>query len=299
MAFALIWSMINRDRFECEDECMTGIVDVGGGTRGIYGAGVFDYCMDKGIRFDYLIGVSAGSANASSYLAGQRGRNLRFYDVYAFRKEYMSLGQLAKSGSYINLDYIYSTLSNSDGEDPLDYDAMMDNPARFEIVATNALTGQPEYFQKSDLTRDGYDCVKASCAVPGACKPYSVNGTPYYDGGVSDPVPYERALAQGCDRLVVILTKPKSVRRTPARDEIVARIIRSQYPQAAQALQAHWKKYNDCVEALLRLEKEGRVCVLAPDDIGGLKTLSQDHEALRALYAKGCEDAKRIETYLS
>ena len=64
-----------------------GIVDVGGGTRGIYGAGVFDYLMDHDIQFDYAIGVSAGSANAVSYHAGQRGRNLGFYDTYAFRRE--------------------------------------------------------------------------------------------------------------------------------------------------------------------------------------------------------------------
>lgn len=37
---------------------MTGIVDVGGGLRGIYGAGIFDYCMEQGIHFDYCIGVS-------------------------------------------------------------------------------------------------------------------------------------------------------------------------------------------------------------------------------------------------
>lgn len=31
-----------------------GIVDVGGGYRGIYAAGVLDYCMHKGIWFDFL-----------------------------------------------------------------------------------------------------------------------------------------------------------------------------------------------------------------------------------------------------
>ena len=69
---------------------MIGIIDVGGGTRGVYGAGVFDYCMDNGIGFDYVIGVSAGSANGAAFLAGQRERNLRYYDRYAFRREYMS-----------------------------------------------------------------------------------------------------------------------------------------------------------------------------------------------------------------
>ena len=102
----------------------TGIVDVGGGLRGIYAAGVLDYCMDKGIRFDLGIGVSAGSANLISYAAGQRGRNYRFYMDYSQRREYMGVGDFLKSGSYINMDYMYSELSNAGGEDPLDYPAV-------------------------------------------------------------------------------------------------------------------------------------------------------------------------------
>jgi predicted patatin/cPLA2 family phospholipase len=71
---------------------MTGVIDVGGGLRGIYGCGIFDRLMDDGISFDYCIGVSAGAANLTSYLSGQRGRNYRFYMEYAFRKQYMSAG---------------------------------------------------------------------------------------------------------------------------------------------------------------------------------------------------------------
>lgn len=29
-----------------------GIIDVGGGFRGAYAAGVFDYCLDHGVTFD-------------------------------------------------------------------------------------------------------------------------------------------------------------------------------------------------------------------------------------------------------
>ncbi|MBQ5954948.1 MAG: patatin-like phospholipase family protein, partial [Firmicutes bacterium] len=130
-----------------------GVVDVGGGTRGIFGAGVLDRCMDLGIRFDHFVGVSAGSANGASYIAGQRGRNFVFYNDYAFRKEYMSLDNLVKTGSYLGLDYIYSTLSNDDGEYPLDYDALMADPCGFEVVATNAVTGRPIYFKKNEIER--------------------------------------------------------------------------------------------------------------------------------------------------
>ena len=52
-----------------------GVIDVGGGFRDIYGAGVFDWCLDHDVNFDYCIGISAGSANLASYLARQRGRN--------------------------------------------------------------------------------------------------------------------------------------------------------------------------------------------------------------------------------
>ena len=55
-----------------------GVIDVGGGLRGIYAAGVFDWCLENGVKFDYGIGISAGSANVASYLSGQHGRNYTF-----------------------------------------------------------------------------------------------------------------------------------------------------------------------------------------------------------------------------
>ena len=94
-----------------------GVIDVGGGLRSAYSTGVLDYCLDNGIHFDYGLGVSAGAANITSYLAGQRGRPLRFYTKYCPRPEYMSLGNFLRDGSYLGLDYIYGTLMNEDGED--------------------------------------------------------------------------------------------------------------------------------------------------------------------------------------
>ena len=132
---------------------MTGIVDVGGGLRGIYGAGIFDYCMEQGIHFDYCIGVSAGSANVCSYIAGQKGRNYQFYTDYSFRKEYMSMKNLLRQGSYINMDYIYGELSNTGGENPLDYEKLKESDVELRVVATNAVTGKPVYFDKTDTIR--------------------------------------------------------------------------------------------------------------------------------------------------
>ena len=183
-----------------------GIVDVGGGLRGIYAAGVLDYCLDQNIHFDLGIGVSAGSANLASYAAGQRRRNYRFYTQYAFRKEYMSVRNLILKGSYVDMEYVYGTLSRTDGEDPVDYAAFRDNLMEFIVVATEARTGRAKYFEKSDIFLDDYRVMMASSAIPFVCRPYEVGGVPYYDGALGDPVPVEKAFQLGCDRVVVILT---------------------------------------------------------------------------------------------
>ena len=156
-----------------------GVVDVGGGLRGAYAAGVLDYCLDNNIIFDLGIGVSAGSANLVSYAAGQVRRNLRYYTEYALRKEYMSLGNFIKTGSYIDLDYVYSVLSNSGGENPLDYPALKKSRTELLVVAAEAKTGNVKYFSKEDIQQDGYDIFKASSAIPFVCKPYPVEGIPY------------------------------------------------------------------------------------------------------------------------
>lgn len=127
----------------------TGVIDVGGGLRGIYAAGVFDYCLDAGVTFDIGIGVSAGSANIAAYLAGQKGRNYLFYTDYSFRKEYMSFKNFVRKKSYIDMDYLYGTLSNSTGENPLDYPAIVRNSAQMLVVATNAQTGRRSIFRKT------------------------------------------------------------------------------------------------------------------------------------------------------
>lgn len=55
---------------------------------------------------------------------------------------------------YLDLDYVYGTLSNSDGENPLDLTAILRNPAQLLIVASNTLTGNAKYFDKTDQKPD-------------------------------------------------------------------------------------------------------------------------------------------------
>ena len=273
---------------------MIGLADMGGGMRGIYGAGVTDCFLDNKIEFDYCIGVSAGSANIASFLAGQKGRNYKFYTDFAMRKDYMGLDSFLKNGSFFNLDYVYSVLSNSDGECPLDYEAMMNNKADFVVVATDAVTGEPAYFNKKSFQKDNYAAIKASSSVPVANKPYFIDGRAYYDGGVSDPIPFEKAFADGCDKVVVVMTKPRNFVKKPEPMQKVMKLELSRYPNVYKKIESRHEFYNDTVRKLFEYEKEGRAIVLAPDNLNGMNMATRNHKILDEIYNKGYEDASKI-----
>ena len=274
---------------------MLGIIDVGGGMRGSFTAGIYDYLNDQGVQpFDYLIGVSAGSGNMVSYLARQRGRNMRFYLDYAFRREYMSMHNMLRKGSYINLDYPYTILSGPDGEDPVDLEAFNASAARYEAVVTDAVTGNPVYYDKAELAGGNFDPIKASCAVPGACRPYPVKGRPGFDGGVADPVPYRRALEQGCDRVVVLLTRPADyLRPRLEHQEVLEKALRP-WPNTYAALLRRSIRYNQDVVDIKAMEREGRALLIAPADIAGMATLTRDRAAVERLYHMGYAQGPRI-----
>lgn len=277
---------------------LTGYIDVGGGMRGVYGAGVLDRCIDDKIEFPYYIGVSAGSANIVSFLAGQRGRCLRFYRDYSSRREYMSLYNLVKNKEYIDLDYVYTTLTQEGGEDPIDYDALMKNKCEFYIVSTDAATGKTEYFDFKELKQNDFFEIKASCCIPLVSKPIRRNGRTFFDGGLSDPIPVKRALDSGCDKIVVTLTRPETYHKKHWMSLKAAGAVPGKYPEMAKLLKESPDRYNDGLEFLKKLEAQGKALVIAPESCCGVSTLSRNKENILALYKKGYEDAGRIADFL-
>ena len=277
---------------------MTGILDAGGGMRAVYAAGVYDYLLDRGIDIKYCIGVSAGSANQVSYIARQRGRNAPFYTDYAFRPEYMSVRNYLKKGSYIDLEYVYAVLTNEGGEYPLDYDAYVANSAEHVIVTTVAETAETKFFSKEDMKRNAYDPIKASSCMPMVCRPYPVDGVLYYDGGVADPIPYEKAFSDGCDKLICIVTRPRDFRKTKMKGARVTKALMRKYPAMADALENRHILWNAQFEAVQKLEAEGKCLLLCPNDSCGVTSLTRNKESFRRLYAKGYVDAQAVGPFI-
>lgn len=273
---------------------MTGYIDVGGGMRGVFGAGVLDYFMDNGLDADYYIGVSAGSANISSYLAGQRGRTYRFYTVYAKRPEYMSLQNFVRKRSYFDLDYVYSELSSPDGEDPLDYEKFLATDKPFYTVATRASDGKAQYFTLDDYSPYNCEVLKASCTIPGVCSPRKIGDETYFDGGVADPIPVQKALDDGCDKVILVLTRPIDYVKRPEYFKPIYSKILKDYPMIVEGLNNRHKAYNDGVQKAIELQKEGKVEIIAPSMGYYLTAFTKSEGVLKDLYDDGYRSAKEF-----
>lgn len=273
---------------------MIGIVDVGGGMRCIYTSGIYDRLLEENYMPDYCLGVSAGAANLITYVAKQKGRTLPFYREYAKRKEYMSIKNLVKTGSFISLDYVYSVLSNEDGENPLDYETFKNSKVIFKAAATKAKNGEAKFFTNEDVLKNNYGVLKASCCLPGVCKPVKFQNDLYFDGGVAEPIPIKKAFEDGCDKVVLVLTKQRKEYMTPmlATKVLSARIRK--YPEVFELMKTLHIRCADIFEKVSQLEKDGKLLVIEPKDCFGMNTLTRDYVPMTKMYEQGYADGEKI-----
>ncbi len=268
----------------------TGLVIEGGGMKGAYSAGVLDGMLEDDIYFDYVIGVSAGSANASTFVSRQRERCMRFFTVHLKDPLYFGVRSFLKTRNLFNLQYIYGTLSNSTGKDPISYPTIKESDTELVIVATDARTGQPHYFTKDDMSQDHYEIIMASSAIPVACRPQVIDGVPYYDGGISDAIPVQKALDDGCDKLVIALTKPHDYVKTPEKHKRLYSIACRKYPNTIKCLDNRHIMYNKCIDQARQLEADGTAMIFAPSTALQISTYTMDPEVEKQLYQLGLDD---------
>ena len=175
---------------------------------------------------------------------------------------------------------------------------MADSPSKLIIVAEEALTGLPHYFTKDDISQDDYRPLMASSCVPGVDQAFVIDGVPYFDGALADPVPLQKAFDEGCDRVVLILTKPHQTLRTPGKDLVLAKMIEKEYPLSAEKFRSRAERYNNAIEQAKNFVRQGKVMIIAPDDTAGVDTLKRNKENLDELYQKGRFDGLGIQPWL-
>lgn len=272
---------------------MTGLIDVGGGMKCAYSAGLYDYFMDNGIEFDYYLGVSAGSMNLLSYIADERGRNIKMYRMAAEGNEYLSLSSLVHNGTYMNYEKVSEDFYSEDGYDPFNYHAFYSSEKPFVVSATDAEKGRTVYFDRSHMQdRESIiRIVSASCCIPVASKPINIDGKEYFDGGLAEPIPFRKAFDDGCDRIVVVLSAPADQKREKLPGvNLIGPAVLKDYPQINEVIEDRHAVYNYLIRCIKEYELQGRALLLSPEDIPGAFTLVKDLEVIDKLYDNGYRD---------
>ncbi len=258
----------------------------GGAFRGLYTEGVLDYFMEQDLNFQCVIGVSAGALNGANYVAGQIGRSARINLSNRYNRDYIGAKALIKSHSLINLDFLF----DSKYVEPLNKRHFYNSQQRFVAVVTNCLTGKAEFFEKDD--KNILQAVKASATMPYIAPPVEIEGVPYYDGGCSSyKLPFQWAIDEGYDKIVVVKTREDSYRKRIKESHMASRVYKK-YPEFAKVFEESDRNYNHLCYTLEQLRQEGRIFVVSPSQEVKVERIEKDVEKLGELYELGYRDAE-------
>ncbi len=264
----------------------TGLVLEGGAFRGVFTSGVLDVLMENGIEYDYVVGVSAGAGNGMGYITGQIGRTRNVIKPKDHKQNYFGLKQLFFNRKFLNLDKMFFEYPYK--QFPYNFDKFRKSQIQLDVVVANCDTGEAEYYDEREDIDRFLQLGKASCSVPLMCAPVQIGDYHYLDGSICDSIPVQRALDQGCDRLVVVMTK--SVTETPTNygkaKAVMAAMYRRKFPKFYDALLNRTAVYKKELELLNKLEKEGKAIVIRPD-IECIHKFEQDDEKVEEFYQNG------------
>lgn len=277
---------------------MNGLVLEGGTFRPVFSCGVMDALLSEDIMMPYCIGVSAGISDGVSYISRQKGRNLEILQKYRNDKRYMGRSNYRKHRSLFGLDFVFGEIPNS--LVPFDMETFKKYEGTCLVGVTNAHTGEAQYMDAMDMD-DQYSMLRATCAMPLFFPAIELNNEKYYDGGIADPIPVKKAFADGCDRLLVVLTQPKGfVKRLGKYDKLGARILAHKYPAVREAILSRPDRYNKIVRLCEQWEREGKVMILRPNYL--LNSFESNVQKLETAYWHGYrmtkEKMKRIRRFL-
>jgi predicted patatin/cPLA2 family phospholipase len=138
----------------------------------------------------------------------------------------------------------------------------------------------------------------ASSSIPGINKPYNIGGKLYFDGALADPVPIQKAFMEGCDRVVLLLSKPMDEPIDYQTDVFLANLIKNQYPVSANKLMLRAEKYERSIALANQYASMNRLIFIAPDETYGITAIKRTKEGLEKLYAHGKEKGKQISEWL-
>ncbi|WP_394238168.1 patatin family protein [Niallia oryzisoli] len=269
-----------------------GLILEGGGSRGIYTAGILRYLMEEEMYFPYTIGVSAGACNGSSYISRQIDRNKMVNIDLVNHPEYLSLRNLFKKGQLFGMDFLFDTVPKEIV--PFDFQAFNEAEEEFVVGTTDCLTGEPVFYKKTDYAKDMLTLLRASSSLPAFAPAVPFENRVLMDGGIADPIPIKQSVQDGNSKNVVVLTRNRGYYKKPQSFGGYIRRKYRDYPGLVKALEQRHTVYNETLQYIFDEEKKGNVFVLCPSEKLNVGRVEKNKKKLTALYQQGINDIKNM-----
>lgn len=267
-----------------------GLVLEGGGMRGLYTSGVLDFFMEKNLYFPYVIGVSMGACNAASYISRQKGRNKRININYIDDPRYLSIMNWIKKKGIFGSDFIFHEIPNK--LELFDTKVFNNSSEKFVIGTTDCDSGRPVYFEKNECIEDILDIIRASSSLPFMAPIVKHNGINLLDGGISDPIPVKKSIKDGNNRNVIILTRNKGYVKKPFKFKLLVEKVYGSHKGLVYSMLNRYKKYNDTIKYVEKLEKDKKAFVIRPKKTIKVKRIEKNKKKLIELYEQGYEETR-------
>ena len=269
----------------------------GGGSRGVFSFGVIDSFIKASYNpFDIHLGVSNGAVVQLWYLLAVSDYNLDKM-LFSASRDYVRYSNLLFNKSIMNFEKLYQ---DANKVFPIDFDRLQDNLAgkNFYVVVSDAGSGKPEYIQ---LSKENYiNEMLATGSLPVLMKnAILLEGKRKYDGGITDPIPVQKAYEMGAKEIVIIRTYEQAfIRKTKLENYIAAFATRS-YPNISKALKENTTTYNSALEFINNPPSDCKILQICPPQRLSTKRATTNVDIMKADYQIGINCGEEfLEKYL-
>lgn len=264
----------------------TALVLEGGGMRGMFSAGVFEAFLQHELTFPYITAVSAGACNILSYMSHQPMRTRKIIENYVGTKPYFSINNYLRTGSLFGWDFIFDTLPKK--LLPFDYETYANYPGELHVGTTDIKTGEAvwHYNKRAEIA---FESVIASASLPFLAPIVNIDNRPLLDGAIVSPIPIDKAIEAGYEKFVVVLTRNEGYRKKGSVPKLLLKAWYSQYPKLWEAMQNRPNLYNEQLERIEQMERDGKVIIIRPEKPLEIARLSIKPDKLLELHDHGVE----------
>lgn len=258
----------------------------------MFTSGVIDALLEDDVRFDGMIGVSAGALFGCNLKSRQKGRALRYNIQLKKDPRYMGLRSLFKTGDIVGADFSYHVVPFD--IDPFDAEAFRTNPMDFWLVATDIETGEPVYHQMSEFNHYELEWMRASASMPAVSRPVEIDGLTLLDGGMTDAIPLKEFQRKGYGRNVVVLTQPRDYFKKKTKLVWIIRQLTKKYPLVADIMARRHDMYNEELEYISQQEKAGNALLIYPEKPLRIGRTELNEKKMRRVHRQGYDIAKSM-----